>query len=120
MFGKVSVSSNDAHQTEKQEPYVPGKYKRGEHRIKENRNAGINQKILEPTEKNGLMRMRFQRDVDQTYYLVRTDTTDTITKEEPNAKKKNDYVSCEQCGQGYDSKELLTSHILQQHDSNPF
>ena len=87
------------------------------HRIKENQKAEISQNIVENTEKNGLMRMRFQRDVDQTYYLVRTDT---ITKDESNIKKKNDYLWCEQCGQGYDSKEILTSHILQQHDSNPF
>ena len=31
-----------------------------------------------------------------------------------------DTISCEQCGRYYDNQMLLTSHILQEHDSEPF
>ena len=42
------------------------------------------------------------------------------SKDASNIETEHDYISCEQCGEQYANQELLTCHILQQHDSIPF
>ena len=33
---------------------------------------------------------------------------------------ENDFLSCEQCGKPFSDQTLLTNHILEEHDSDPF
>ena len=55
--------------------------------------------------------------IKETFYPLNEAFIKAISQ---NNKSTKDTVLCEQCGRPYESQMLLTNHILQEHDSEPF